>query len=210
MSRGFESHTLRQMNSASAPGTRLRPIELGDARVLAQVVAASADHLRPWEPTRPPAYFTEAGQRVAVGSALAAAASGASAPFVIESDDGELLGRLTLSGITRGALQSCAMGYWVRGDRVGRGHATRAVAAALEHAFGRLSLHRVQAETLPENAASQRVLERNGFVRFGYAPQYLRIAGEWRDHVVFQVLAPEPPERAGGSGQPDPSVTPGR
>ncbi|MFJ4296180.1 GNAT family N-acetyltransferase [Curtobacterium sp. NPDC089689] len=84
------------------------------------------------------------------------------------------------------------MGYWVRGDRLRRGHATTAVRLAVAHAFGRLGLHRVQAETLPENVASQRVLERNGFVRFGTAPEYLRIAGEWRDHVMFQVLAPGP------------------
>jgi ribosomal-protein-alanine N-acetyltransferase len=37
---------------------------------------------------------------------------------------------------------------------------------------------------------SQRVLEHNGFLRFGLAPQYLRIAGRWQDHVLFQKLNP--------------------
>ncbi len=171
-------------------GTRLRPVELADAAELAAIVSASADHLRPFEPTRPESYFTEAGQRATIGGLLAAARTGGSVPFVIVGDDDELLGRITLSGVTRGALQSCALGYWVRADRVRQGHATRAVGLAVAHAFGALGLHRVQAETLPENTASQRALERNGFTRYGLAPQYIRIAGEWRDHVMFQVLVP--------------------
>ncbi len=192
MSRGFESHTLRTMSTTS-----LRLVEPGDAAALAAIVTANADHLRPWEPVRAPAWFTEAGQHDGIVHALTAARAGTTVPFVIESE-GEIVGRITLSGITRGALQSCAMGYWVRGDRVRRGHATEAVRLAKAHAFDRLGLHRVQAETLPENATSQRVLERNGFVRFGLAPEYLRIAGVWRDHVMFQALAPE---RAGAVEQ---------
>ena len=187
MSRGFESHTLRTMSA----GTRIRLVDLADAAELAAIVSASADHLRPWEPTRPPAYFTEAGQRATIGSLLAGAQNGGSVPFVIVGDDDELLGRITLSGVTRGALQSCALGYWIRADRVRQGHATRAVGLTVQHAFRELGLHRVQAETLPENAASQRALERNGFERYGFAPRYIRIAGAWRDHVMFQVLAPD-------------------
>jgi hypothetical protein len=33
------------------------------------------------------------------------------------------------------------------------------------------------------------VLERNGFVRIGVAPSYLKIAGRWQDHVLFQLVA---------------------
>jgi ribosomal-protein-alanine N-acetyltransferase len=46
------------------------------------------------------------------------------------------------------------------------------------------------AETSVNNPGSQRVLEKNGFVRFGLAQRYLRIAGQWRDHVLFQLLNP--------------------
>ena len=53
-----------------------------------------------------------------------------------------------------------------------------------------LALHRIEAGTLPHNTASQVVLGRNGFVRYGLAPQYMSIAGRWQDHVLFQVLNP--------------------
>lgn len=176
----------------SATDTRLRPLRLDDAAVLAAVITENADHLRPWEPARAPSYYTESGQRDVITQALATQRAGNAVPFVIESTDGELLGRITLSGVVRGALQSCAMGYWIRADRTRQGHASRAVRAAADHAFDVLRLHRVQAETLPENVGSQRALESAGFTRYGFAPEYIKINGVWRDHVMFQRLAPTP------------------
>ena len=52
-------------------------------------------------------------------------------------------------------------------------------------AFDRLRLHRVQAAVMPRNTPSLRVLEKNGFRREGLAPSYLRINGEWEDHIIF-------------------------
>jgi ribosomal-protein-alanine N-acetyltransferase len=60
------------------------------------------------------------------------------------------------------------------------------VAQIVRIAFEELGLHRLEAGTLLHNTASQRVLERNGFTRFGLAPKYLSIAGRWQDHVLFQ------------------------
>ena len=77
-----------------------------------------------------------------------------------------------------------------RVEATGRGVATAAVGQALQIAFGELGLHRVQAEILPHNHASRRVLEHHGFQRYGLAPQYLRIAGRWQDHELWQLLAP--------------------
>lgn len=72
-----------------------------------------------------------------------------------------------------------------------------AVREIVRVAFEELGLHRVRAETLLHNVRSQRVLERNGFVRFGMAPRYLNIAGRWQDHAMYQVVNPswQPAER---------------
>ncbi|HZJ04274.1 MAG TPA: GNAT family protein [Nocardioidaceae bacterium] len=66
--------------------------------------------------------------------------------------------------------------------------ATAAVRDIKRVAFEELGLHRIQAETLLHNARSKRVLERNGFVRIGMAPEYLKSAGEWQDNDLYQVL----------------------
>ena len=62
----------------------------------------------------------------------------------------------------------------------------------LEECFGVHGLHRVEAATLVGNLRSQAVLRRNGFTLIGTAPRYLRIAGAWRDHLLFQRLADDP------------------
>jgi ribosomal-protein-alanine N-acetyltransferase len=110
---------------------------------------------------------------------------------VFLGDAGAVVVRITLNGIIRGCFQSCSMGYWVSAAANGRGLATAAVGELVRLAFDELGLHRVQAETLPHNIRSQRVLARHGFVRYGLAPAYLKIAGRWQDHVMFQKLHPE-------------------
>jgi ribosomal-protein-alanine N-acetyltransferase len=82
----------------------------------------------------------------------------------------------------------------VSAEVVGRGLATEGVRALLDVAFAAppgLALHRVQANVIPDNVRSLRVAEKAGFRREGYAPRYLKIAGEWRDHVMFAILADE-------------------
>lgn len=78
------------------------------------------------------------------------------------------------------------MGYWIDRRRNGRGLGSRAVGEIVEHAFGPLGLHRLEAGTLVDNLASQRVLVKNGFEQIGLARDYLHINGAWRDHLLFQ------------------------
>lgn len=166
-----------------------RPIDLDDVAALVDVLHANRAFLAPWEPVRDDSYFTLEGQREVVRKAIELQGDGLGRVHVIV-DDGRVVGRVTLAGVVRGALQSCALSYWVAAEHNGRGLATSAVGELLDVAFTELRLHRVQAETLLHNAASQRVLERNGFVRFGLAPRYLKIAGTWQDHAMYQLLNP--------------------
>jgi ribosomal-protein-alanine N-acetyltransferase len=65
---------------------------------------------------------------------------------------------------------------------------TAAVRAVVPFVFDSLELHRLEAACLPENTASMRLLERVGFKREGLARRYLRINGDWRDHVLYALL----------------------
>ena len=169
---------------------RLRPAVLDDAEALAALARSQREHLAPWEPERPARWFTEAGQREALEQAEHDRAADRSYAFLITDAAGSIFGRLTLASVVRGAGQFCSIGYWVALEATGRGVAAAAVGQALQIAFGELGLHRVQAEILPHNHASRRVLEHHGFQRYGLAPQYLRIAGRWQDHELWQLLAP--------------------
>jgi ribosomal-protein-alanine N-acetyltransferase len=165
-----------------------RLLTVADAPEMAAVLAANREFLAPWDPIRPDEYFTPDGQRDIIADVLRLWESGAALPHAI-LDGRRIVGRITLTNITRGPFQSANLGYFVAADANGRGVATAAVARIARLAFGDLGLHRIEAGTLPHNAGSQRVLQRNGFRQYGLAPRYLRIAGRWQDHVLFQLLS---------------------
>ncbi len=165
-----------------------RLVTLKDAPALAELLRASRDFLAPWDPVRSDDYFTAVGQLAVIRGALAQHEQGSALPHVILDGSGRVAGRITLNGIVRGPFQSCSVGYWVSVTATGRGLASAAVREILRVAFEELGLHRVQAETLLHNVRSQRVLKRNGFRRIGMAPAYLNIAGQWQDHILYQVI----------------------
>ncbi len=168
----------------------LRVLNLDDADELAVLRVAERGRLAPFEPRREEAFFSPEGQREELKTLIAAHAAGLAYPFGIV-DDGRLVGQLTLTGVVRRAFQSCAVGYWLAEPATGHGLMTRALREAVAYAFDDLGLHRVEAATLLDNEASQRVLAKVGFEQYGLAPRFLHIDGRWQDHLLFQLVAPD-------------------
>jgi ribosomal-protein-alanine N-acetyltransferase len=162
----------------------IRPVRPEDCEELAALYLANRDFLAPYEPVRPPDFFTADGQRERLQRQIDAQTH----PFAI-LDDGAIAGTINLFNIVRESLQSGTIGYWVDHRRNGRGLATGAVDQIVDYAFEDLDLHRVEAATLVNNVTSQRVLEKSGFERIGLARRFLRIDGEWRDFFLFQRVA---------------------
>lgn len=167
----------------------LRTLDPADAEVLADLWQRHRAHLDPWSPLREPRFYTVAGQLEIVERRLLTMARGGGAFFVVTDDSGAVVGELNLNDVVHGAFMNANVGYWLAGDAQGRGLMTRAVEEVTKHAFDVMGLHRLQAGTLVHNERSQAVLLRAGFERFGLARRYLRIAGRWQDHVLFQRLA---------------------
>lgn len=111
-------------------------------------------------------------------------------PYVIEVD-GRFCGQLTIGNVTHGALRSAWIGYWVSRAVIGGGVATGALALGLDHCFGPVTLHRVEATVRPENEASRAVLAKVGFREEGLLRRYLDVDGGWRDHLLVAMTAEE-------------------
>jgi ribosomal-protein-alanine N-acetyltransferase len=111
--------------------------------------------------------------------------------LVLRNDDDALAGVINYSEIIRGAFHSAYVGYYGFTPLAGEGYMTEAFALALDFAFRQLKLHRVEANVQPANARSLALVERLGFAREGYSRRYVKIAGRWRDHVRFAMLAEE-------------------
>jgi ribosomal-protein-alanine N-acetyltransferase len=146
----------------------------------------SRDFLTPWEPTWPADDLSRSAFRRRIRRYAEDLRTDQSYAFLISrSADNTLLGGLTLANIRRGVAQAGSLGYWMGQPHVRKGYMTAAVRAMIPFAFSTLRLHRVEAACIPSNTASIRLLENTGFVREGYARDYLCINGMWQDHLLY-------------------------
>ena len=182
-------------------GVHLRPPTSGDYAAWAELRNRSRDHLMPWEPQ----WSRDELSRSAFRRRLRhyhreIREDQGYAFFLFRDGDETLLGGLTLSNVRRGVTQAASLGYWLGQPYVRRGIMKAAVAAVAPFVFDELKLHRLEAACLPHNQASIRVLQQNGFQNEGLARRYLKIDGQWRDHLLFALLADDPRTVASVSG----------
>ena len=167
----------------------LRPPTHSDFRAWAGLRAASADHLKPWEPSWASDHLTRKAFTNRVYWATRSISNGSALPlFMIRRSDDTLVGAITLDNIRRGPAQAGTLGYWIGMTHARQGYMREAIKAVVHHAFTRLDLSRIEAACLPENKPSRGLLEASGFKYEGVAQSYLQIAGRWRTHVLYAAL----------------------
>ena len=169
----------------------LRPLRYRDGRAWKAIRLRNKDWLKEWEATLPPEgrqageLSTNFGEMVR--RLRREARGGKSLPWAM-TFEGQLVGQLTVGGITMGSLRACYIGYWIDQSFAGRGITPTAVALACDYCTGELGLHRVEINIRPENLASRRVVEKLRLREEGLRPQYLHIDGQWRDHFTYSVI----------------------
>jgi len=172
-------------------GVRLRPPRMGDFPEWAELRQASRTFLQPWEPTWPTDDLTRAAFRRRLSLYQRDQDLGQGYAFLVfRKPDYAMVGGITLRNIIRGVAQTGAVGYWAGQPHVRCGYTLAAVKSVSRFAFGRLGLHRLEAACCPENVASHRLLLKAGFEAEGRARSYLKINGEWRDHLLFGLVNP--------------------
>ncbi|CAK0746692.1 (ribosomal protein S5)-alanine N-acetyltransferase [uncultured Gammaproteobacteria bacterium] len=170
----------------------IRPPNQDDWRGWGGLRAASREFLRPWEPAWPEDALTRDVFERRVRFQHREWQEGRSFSFLtFDRRSNALVGGLHLGNIRRGAQLAASLGYWIGQPYARCGYMTAAARLAIGFAFSTLGLHRVEASCLPDNLASRALLEKLGFVQEGLARRNLLINGDWRDHLLFAVLAEE-------------------
>jgi [ribosomal protein S5]-alanine N-acetyltransferase len=178
-----------QLPSIVGDGVTLRTPQMTDFSEWAALREASRDFLTPWEPTWPADDLSRGAFRRRIRRYAEDMRSDQGYAFLIfRNSDNTLVGGLTLANIRRGVAQAGSLGYWMGQPFTGQGYMTAAVRAVIPFAFTSLRLHRLEAACIPTNNASIRLLENTGFVREGYAREYLCINGVWQDHLLYARL----------------------
>lgn len=182
------------LTTGTDPRITVRPLGYADGPAWGEVRRRNAAWLTPWDATRPPGAVGRPGSfRSMVKRLRAAARQDRNYPFAILVDD-EFAGQLTINNVVRGSAQFASIGYWIDQRWAGYGVVPRAVAMVIDHAFTEMGLHRIEICIRPENTNSLRVVEKLGIREVGFAPGFLHIDGEWRDHRIYAVTVEEAPE----------------
>jgi ribosomal-protein-alanine N-acetyltransferase len=167
----------------------LRVPQMSDYAEWAQLRGASEAFLRPWEPEWSPDELTRSAFRRRLRHYQRDMRDGIGyAFFLLRNGDNSLLGGATLTNARRGVSQSISIGYWVGAPYARQGYMTAALRVLVPFVFENLGFHRLEAACLPSNAASRALLEKCGFRHEGLARKYLRINGQWQDHLLYAAI----------------------
>ncbi|HZW82838.1 MAG TPA: GNAT family N-acetyltransferase [Candidatus Deferrimicrobium sp.] len=147
--------------------------------------------LKQWEPLRDREFYTIPSQQNILQGEFDKIQTGQLFRvwlFKKEEDFRKPIGTVALSNIVRGAFQSCHLGYKLDVQEINQGYMTEAVQAVTRYAFEDLRLHRIEANIIPRNQASMKVVQKLGFYDEGLAKKYLKINGIWEDHIHMVLL----------------------
>ena len=163
----------------------LTPADPALAEELAAFYRRNRAFLQAFEPVREESFFTSGHQRGILEQEAADWQARRAYRFYLRptEDPERIIGSIGLNHVVWGAFRSCFLGYKLEERYCGQGYMTQAVAEVTQYAFEELHLHRIEANVMPRNIASLRVLEKNGYTPEGLAKEYLYINGVWEDHI---------------------------
>lgn len=170
----------------------LRRSEAALSGVVTDYFIRNANFLKVWDAVHNSEFYTEAYQQKALKQDEISFLQGKSLRYwLMPEDEIVVIGNISFNNIVMGPFCSCFLGYRLDEERQGRGLMTEALRKGIETAFGPLGLHRIEANIIPRNRASLRVVEKLNFRNEGLSSKYLKINGVWEDHIHMVLLNEE-------------------
>lgn len=164
-----------------------------DAELIHEYYLSNREHLAPFEPRREEDFYDIESWKANLLKSLSAFKCNVSVCLAaLNHDRSKMLATCNFTGIVRGPFNACYMGYSVAQKFQGSGLMYEVAAASIKYMFENVRIHRIMANHMPDNVRSERLLKRLGFDREGYARNYLKINGRWRDHILNALVNPDP------------------
>lgn len=148
------------------------------------------DFFEEWDPQKGDDFYTKEYQEELLDREAANSESGSVLNLWIfkKDDDRRIIGYISFGNIVRGPFLSCYLGYKLDKDEINKGYVTEAIRKGIDIVFDEYGLHRIEANIMPKNKRSLRVVEKLGFYNEGLAYKYLKINGMWEDHIHMVLL----------------------
>jgi ribosomal-protein-alanine N-acetyltransferase len=80
------------------------------------------------------------------------------------------------------------LGYMIASEHWGKGYATEAINTLLDYAFHTLQFHSIEAVLDARHSASERVLQKSGFVKEAHFKENFYYNHEFTDTVIYGLL----------------------
>jgi ribosomal-protein-alanine N-acetyltransferase len=169
---------------------KLKVLDGSSADLVLDYYLRNRSFLKEWEPERSGEFYTRKHQEELLDREFSGMESGNSFKVWIfkKQDESRTIGLAAFSNIVRGAFLSCFLGYKSDKDELNKGYMTEALQKGIDIMFNDFGLHRIEANIMPKNKRSLRVVEKLGFYNEGLAYKYLRINGKWEDHIHMVLL----------------------
>ena len=169
----------------STPRTTLTILPPEKAGLMLAYALENREHLSQWEPSRGQGFYTLKHWQKQLIENFAKYQDGVCYRFAALNKEGtEVIGLCSFNNVVRGAFQACHLGYSIAGKYQGLGYMYEITQAGIDYIFSEVGLHRVMANYIPGNKRSGNLLARLGFEKEGYARDYLKINGQWQDHIL--------------------------
>lgn len=168
----------------------LKVLDKSHAELVLDYYSRNRVFLEEWEPLKGEEFYTREHHEKQLNDEFNNIEKGnAFRLWIFKKDDqSKIVGSVGFNNIVRGAFLSCHLGYKSDKDEINKGYITEAIQKGIEIMFNEFGLHRIEANIIPRNKRSLRVVEKLGFYNEGFAYKYLRINGVWEDHIHMVLL----------------------
>lgn len=177
------------MHTFTTERLTLRSLTPTDAPLLQDFLVRNRQFLQEWEPKRDEAYYSIDSARSLIDSSTVTNNDKTGLSLYLFRTGGEkIIGHIGLSNIVYGPFLFCFLGYKLDFEETGKGYISEGLQRVIQVAFTNYKLHRIEANVMPRNIHSIKVLEKLGFELEGISRRYLKINGLWEDHLHFVLL----------------------
>ncbi|AHF07112.1 GNAT family N-acetyltransferase [Desulfitobacterium metallireducens] len=169
---------------------KIKVLDKSSAELVIDYYLKNKAFLEEWESIKDEDFYTKQYQEEQLEKELLNVENNSSFRMWIfkKQDDNRIIGSVGFSNIVRGAFQSCHLGYKLDQDEINKGYITEAIQKGIDIMFNEFKLHRIEANIMPKNKRSLRVVKKLGFFNEGLAYKYLKINGKWEDHIHMVLL----------------------
>lgn len=170
----------------------LKILTSDDAHIVTEFLKRGRDLFEKYESKKVDNYYTESYQKNVLDAEFSAMLTKKYLRYYVfkRNNPNLVIGTVSFGNVSDTPYNSSTIGYKFDPFFHHQGYAFEAINGVLDTAFSYLRLHRLLAVIMPENEASIRLIEKVGFKREGLMEKAINIRGQWEDHFLYALLAP--------------------